>query len=434
MKVAFYTLGCKVNTYETEAVLKLFIEANYEKVNFDEIADVYVINTCTVTNSADSKSRKVIRRAIKQNKDAIICVMGCYSQTSLGEVEGIEGVDIIIGTHGRDTLLDLVNEFRKTNKTITKVHDIFKEKQFENLKVAEFEKTRAFLKIQDGCNNFCSYCIIPYARGGVRSRNFNEVIGQAIDITNKGYGEIVLAGIHTGKYGVDLKDTNLSKLISEILKIEKLDRLRISSIEINEIDEGFIKCLANEKFAKHLHLPLQSGSNRILKDMNRKYLKEDFISKLNEIRSVLPDISITTDLIVGYPNETEEDFKETYEFLKECNFSDIHVFPYSMRKGTKAAEIREQINGDIKRKRVNEVMLLSSDLNLEYSKKFINKEIDLIPEEIKDNNLIGHSSNYLKVTVLNNVDESLIGNQITVKITDVDYGKVLGEIISEKTK
>ncbi len=429
MKVAFYTLGCKVNTYETDAVLKLFIESGYEKVSFDDIADVYVINTCTVTNSADSKSRKIIRRAVKQNEDAIICVMGCYAQTSLGEVEGIEGVDIIIGTHGRNTLIDLVEEFRRTNKSISKVQDIFLERQFESLKVAEFEKTRAFLKIQDGCNNFCSYCIIPFARGAVRSRDFNEVVEQAIDITNKGYGEIVLTGIHTGKYGSDLDNTNLSTLIGELLKIEKLDRLRISSIEINEIDDDFITYLSSNKFAKHLHLPLQSGSDKILKDMNRKYLKVDFINKLNEIRNVIPDISITTDLIVGYPGETEEDFNETYEFLKECNFSDIHVFPYSQRKGTKAAKIRNQVSGDIKRGRVNKVMLLSSDLSLEYCKKFIGKTVDLIPEEIKDNNLLGHSSNYLRVTILNNDNESLIGNQINVKVVSVDYGEVIGVLV-----
>ncbi len=429
MKVAFYTLGCKVNTYETDAVLKLFIESGYEKVSFDDIADVYVINTCTVTNSADSKSRKVIRRAVKQNEDAIICVMGCYAQTSLGEVEGIEGVDIIIGTHGRNTLIDLVEEFRRTNKSISKVQDIFLEKQFESLKVAEFEKTRAFLKIQDGCNNFCSYCIIPFARGTVRSRDFNEVVEQAIDITNKGYGEIVLTGIHTGNYGSDLGNSNLSTLIGELLKIEKLDRLRISSIEINEIDDEFVKHLSSNKFAKHLHLPLQSGSDKVLKDMNRKYLKENFKAKLDEIRNIIPDISITTDLIVGYPSETEEDFNETFEFLKECNFSDIHVFPYSQRKGTKAAEIREQVSGDIKRGRVNKIMLLSSDLNLEYSKMFIGKKIDLIPEEIKDNNLLGHSSNYLKVTILNNDDESLIGNQVNVKIVSADYGEVIGILV-----
>ncbi len=429
MKVAFYTLGCKVNTYETDAVLKLFIEAGYKKVSFDDIADVYVINTCTVTNSADSKSRKIIRRAIKQNEDAIICVMGCYAQTSLGEVEGIEGVDIIIGTHGRNTLIDLVEEFRKTNKSISKVQDIFLEKQFESLKVAEFEKTRAFLKIQDGCNNFCSYCIIPFARGNVRSREFNEVVEQAKDIANKGYGEIVLTGIHTGNYGSDLGNINLSMLIGELLKIDNLDRLRISSIEINEIDNEFIKYLKSDKFARHLHLPLQSGSNKILRSMNRKYLKEDFIAKLNEIRNAIPDISITTDLIVGYPSETDEDFEETLEFLNECNFSDIHVFPYSQRNGTVAAKIKDQISADVKRKRVNKVMLLSSDLNLEYNKKFIGKVVDLIPEEIKDNNLLGHSSNYMKIVVLNNDDESLIGNQISVKILSADYGAVTGEII-----
>lgn len=427
MRVAFHTLGCKVNTYESAAIWKMFEENGYTKVNFDDVADVYVINTCSVTNQGDSKSRQFIRRAIKKNPDAVVVVMGCYSQMNPDEVLNIEGVDIVLGNKDKHKALELVNKFLEERKQIKYVNDISRYREFEELEAFEFENTRAFLKIQDGCDNFCTYCIIPFARGRLRSRKKENVLNEAKKIVNSGYKEIVLSGIHTGGYGEDLDDYSFSDLVIDLLKIEGLERLRISSIEINQIDDKLLNVLkTNHKLVDHIHLPIQSGSNNVLKNMHRKYTKEEFIEKVNHIRSYCPTISLTTDVIVGFPMETDEDFNECIETIKRINFSELHVFPYSKRNGTKAA-LMPQVKDDVKKARVKALLELSDIQALKYAKQFEGSILNIIPEVYKDGKLIGHTSNYLKVELDGSSD--LIGKLINVKIIKSGYPINIGEIV-----
>lgn len=425
--IVFYTLGCKVNTYESNALMNLFSENGYEVKAEDEVADVYIINTCSVTNSADAKSRKMINRAIKQNPNAVICVMGCYSQTNKGALV-IEGVDIILGNGNKSQSLDLINEAlkNKTNKQVN-ILDIRNTLEYEPLEATTFDHTRAFVKIQDGCNNFCTYCIIPYARGPVRSKDKDKVIEEVSRIVESGYEEVVFAGIHTGKYSSG-DNYKLSDLIEDVLiQVPNLKRLRLSSIEINEIDDKLLNLMKdNRVLANHLHLPLQSGCDKILTLMNRKYDKEFFLNKIKEIRKVRSDISITTDVIVGFPYETDEDFMETYEFIKQVNFAELHVFPYSQRSGTKASEM-PQINGNIKKTRVKQLLDLSSKLNEEYNKQFIGTNQDMIVEmKVNDEYMVGHTSNYLKVFLPDNEDFYKKDIQVTIK--SIRNNDIFGEI------
>jgi len=427
MRVAFYTLGCKVNTYETESLAELFLNEGYKKVSHKEYADVYVINTCSVTNSGDSKSRKVIRQLIKRNPEAVIAVMGCYSQLSADEVFSIDGVDIVIGTIHREQLIGLVKGVLNDRQRINNVQDVSRYREFDEVKVTNFtESTRAFLKIQDGCNNFCSYCIIPFARGPVRSRNSKSVIDEAKELVSNGYQEIVLTGIHTGGYGSDLEDYSLFDLLSELSLITDLNRIRISSIEINELTDDILQLIAsNQKFAKHLHIPLQSGSDDVLIRMRRKYNKQDFMDKIEHIRSLIPDIAITTDVIVGFPGETDEMFNEMYEFIKKIEFSEMHVFPYSMRSGTKAADMKNQINGIVKSFRVNELINLSGLLASRYIEKF--DKLSVIFETSDKDFTYGHSENYVYVKTLR--DESLHNTMVDVKLITHTYKNCLCEVV-----
>jgi len=427
MRVAFYTLGCKVNTYETESLAELFLNEGYKKVSHKEYADVYVINTCSVTNSGDSKSRKVIRQLIKRNPEAVIAVMGCYSQLSADEVFSIDGVDIVIGTIHREQLIGLVKGVLNDRQRINNVQDVSRYREFDEVKVTNFtESTRAFLKIQDGCNNFCSYCIIPFARGPVRSRNSKSVIDEAKELVSNGYQEIVLTGIHTGGYGSDLEDYSLFDLLSELSLITDLNRIRISSIEINELTDDILQLIAsNQKFAKHLHIPLQSGSDDVLIRMRRKYNKQDFMDKIKHIRSLIPDIAITTDVIVGFPGETDEMFNEMYEFIKKIEFSEMHVFPYSMRSGTKAADMKNQINGIVKSFRVNELINLSGLLASRYIEKF--DKLSVIFETSDKDFTYGHSENYVYVKTLR--DESLHNTMVDVKLKTHTYKNCLCEVV-----
>jgi threonylcarbamoyladenosine tRNA methylthiotransferase MtaB len=428
MKVAFQTLGCKVNLYETQAVLNLFKNKNYDIVSFDDIADIYVINTCTVTNTSASKSRKIIRSAIKKNKDAVIVVMGCYSQISSGEIEAL-GVNIIVGTNDRKRIIELVEDYLENKKNISIVNSIDKV-PFEDMEVSFLEgKTRAFVKIQDGCNNFCSYCIIPYTRGRVRSKDKNLVVREITHLVENGYLEVVLTGIHTGNYGSDFTNYSFADLLNDISKIDGLKRIRISSIEITELNDKVLDILKNNKIiANHLHIPLQSGSEDILLSMNRKYNKDYFRKKIELIRSIRKDISITTDVIVGFPGESEEHFEETYNFIKEIGFSALHVFPYSKREGTKAASMPNQINEDIKKDRVHKLMELSKSLEKEYMNKFIDSTLNFIPEEYEDGYVIGHSSNYLKIKARGNEDD--LGKMLDVRIIKIEYPYCIGEKIN----
>ena len=430
MKVAFSTLGCKVNTYETESISALFLKDGFERVSFNEYSDVYIINTCTVTNSGDSKSRKTIRRAIKRNPEAVVAVMGCYSQMSADEVSMIDGVDIVIGTKHREQLLDLVKQVLRERVKINEVTDISRYRVFDEVNVTSFaEHTRAYLKIQDGCNNFCTYCIIPYARGPVRSRSKESVLEEANLLVKNGYKEIVLTGIHTGGYGQDLDNYSLFNLLVDLKGVKGLKRIRISSIEINELIDPIIELIRdNDVFAKHLHIPLQSGSDAVLKVMRRKYNKEDYYNKLSSIRKMIPSIAITTDIIVGFPEETEEMFEEMYDFVKKCNFSEMHVFPYSKRNGTKAALIKGQINGIVKSLRVNRLIQLNEELATNYINAYKDKVVSVLFEQSDDDYTIGHSDTYITVKVAKN--EKLHNSIQNVIIDKVKYKDTLGIIKS----
>lgn len=416
MKVAFYTLGCKVNLYETEVMINKFIDKGYKLVDFKDNSDIYVINTCTVTNNADLKSRKMINSIKNNHPDSILVVCGCYSQVSNIDDPNI---DVLIGNTNKSNIVDLVEEHIKTKKQINKVEDL--DKEFEVMEISKFNtKTRAFIKIQDGCNNYCSYCIIPYARGNIRSKDMKDVIKEVTNLVNNNYIEIVLTGIHTGHYGKEKGTYDLSDLLINLSKIKGLKRIRLSSIEITEIDDKFLDCLENINIiADHLHIPLQSGSNEILKNMFRKYDKEYFIDKINKIRNIRPNISITTDVIVGFPNESEELFKETINTIKKINFSKLHVFPYSKRKGTKASLMDNQIDGLTKKRRVKELIKLSKELEIDYMNKFINKTLTMIGEKIKDNYMIGHTSNYLLIKSKNINLNSL--QDVTIKNINYPY-------------
>ena len=398
--VAFHTLGCKVNTYESNAMLKIFNEAGYQEVDFKQVADVYVINTCTVTNTGDSKSRQMIRKAIRKNPKATICVVGCYSQTAPEEIEKIEGVGVVLGTQYRSDIVKYVDEHLGTGEMVIKVDNVMNLRKFEDLNIDRFKNTRAFLKIQDGCNNFCTYCIIPYARGRVRSRQKESVLNQAQRLVDNGYVEIVLTGIHTAGYGEDLDDYSFYELLVDLVKIKGLKRLRISSIETSQISDEIIDLIgSNEIIVDHLHVPLQAGSDATLKRMNRKYTTAEYLEKINKIRSYLPNIAFTTDVIVGFPGETDEEFEETYNFIKQVNYSELHVFPYSPRKNTPAAKMKDQVNDQIKHERANRLLQLSKELNHEFALKQIGETLKVLFEKRDGEYLIGHAGDYLKVKV-----------------------------------
>ncbi len=430
---AIHTLGCKVNTYESEAIARLFEAHDYHKVNFKEKADVYVINTCTVTNTGDSKSRQMIRRAIRKNENAVVCVVGCYAQVAPEDIEAIEGVDIILGTQYRHQIVDLVEEHLQSKQQIKKISNVMKEKEFEELDVDVFkENTRAFLKIQDGCNNFCTYCIIPYARGGVRSRPKEDVLRQAQELVDRGFVEIVLTGIHTAGYGVDLDNYSFYDLLVDLTtKIKGLKRLRISSIEINQITDEIIDLIDRQHIiVDHLHVPLQAGSDSVLKRMRRKYTLAEYYEIIQKIRKVIPQIAFTTDVIVGFPQETDEEFEETVEFIKKVGYSELHVFPYSRRKNTPAAAMSGQVDEKVKNERVKRLIDLSKELHQTYAKQFIGKNVEVIFEEpFGEGQLIGHSTNYLKIVAEGSQD--LIGQVVLVKVEKVNALGIMGSIVKE---
>jgi threonylcarbamoyladenosine tRNA methylthiotransferase MtaB len=433
--VAFHTLGCKVNHYETEAIWQLFKDAGYGRSEFESKADVYVINTCTVTNTGDKKSRQVIRRAIRKNPDGVICVTGCYAQTSPAEIMAIPGVDIVVGTSDRVKMLDYIEQFKNERQPINGVSNIMKARVYEELDVPAFtDRTRASLKIQEGCNNFCTFCIIPWARGLMRSRDPKEVIKQAQQLVDAGYKEIVLTGIHTGGYGEDMKDYNFAKLLRDLdTQVQGLKRIRISSIEASQITDEVIEVLdQSDKIVRHLHIPIQSGSNTVLKRMRRKYTMEFFAERLTRLKQALPGLAVTSDVIVGFPGETEEEFMETYNFIKEHQFSELHVFPYSKRTGTPAARMEDQVEEEVKNERVHKLIALSDQLAKEYASAYENEVLEIIPEELykeePDSGLyVGYSDNYLKVIFP--ASEKMIGKIVKVKITKSGYPYSEGQFV-----
>ncbi|MCY1024723.1 tRNA (N(6)-L-threonylcarbamoyladenosine(37)-C(2))-methylthiotransferase MtaB, partial [Mammaliicoccus sciuri] len=399
--VAFHTLGCKVNHYETEAIWQLFKENDYERVDFETNADVFIINTCTVTNTGDKKSRQVIRRAIRKNPDAVVCVTGCYAQTSPAEIMAIPGVDIVVGTQDRHKLISYIEDYKQSRQPINGVGNIMKNRKYEELEVPYFtDRTRASLKIQEGCNNFCTFCIIPWARGLMRSRDPEQVVSQATTLVNSGYKEIVLTGIHTGGYGEDLKDYNLAQLLRDLEQVENLERIRISSIEASQLTDEVIDVIdKSTKVVRHLHIPLQSGSDTVLKRMRRKYTMAHFSERLQKLHKALPGLAVTSDVIVGFPGETEEEFQETYDFIVKHQFSELHVFPYSMRTGTPAARMTDQIDEEVKNERVHRLIELSNQLAKDYASKFDQTVLEVIPEEkgSTDGELVGYADNYMKI-------------------------------------
>lgn len=406
----FISLGCKVNSYESSALKELFLLNGFKE---DDKQDIIVINTCSVTAVADQKSRQIIRRERRNNKNAVIVVMGCYSQKNADYISSECGADIIVGTSNRNKLVDFVIDFLKERKPIIAIEKDPRSFKYESFgTIAIPNSTRAYVKVEDGCNNFCSYCTIPYTRGVARSRPKDEVIEEITTLVSKGFKEIVLTGIHTAHYGLDIKGCSFSDLVEEICNIPGLYRLRISSIEESEIDKKFIELLRKyPQIANHMHMPLQSGSPSVLKRMCRKYNVNDFINKVNLIREVRPDIAITTDVIVGFPGETKEEFLETYNFIKEVNFAELHVFPFSAREGTKAYSLPDQVKPEIKSERVATLIGLSNELQKDYYSKFIGKELEVILEERnkQTGKLSGFTSNYLKL-------EADLGNEYIGKI------------------
>ena len=416
MTFKVFSLGCKVNSYECNAVSAALKAAGYFESN--DNPDVVVINTCSVTATADQKSRQHIRKFQKLYPNAIIVVMGCYAQGNAEFIANEIQPTILIGTSNRNRIVELIEQYQKTKERIVLLDENPREFKYEELGVTSCsENIRAYLKIQDGCNNFCSYCIIPYRRGKMRSRNKEDVLKEAKFLVEKGYKEIVLTGIHVGGYGQDLEDESFTSLVRQLSEIKGLSSLRISSIEESEIDDELIELIANsEVIANHLHIPLQAGSNDVLKRMNRKYTKEQFIEKIEKIRSKLPGIAISTDIIVGFPGETEEDFKDTIEVAKNC-FDMIHVFPFSARSGTGAARMKDQIDPRVKAERVEKLLALSKELWENYTNKFINKEVNVLIERYDDENHlnIGHTSNYLEVAIPS--DSARIGEYIKISLT-----------------
>lgn len=431
--VAFLTLGCKVNTYESEAMLKLFHQDGYQEVDFKDKADVYVINTCTVTNTGDSKSRQMIRKAIRENPEAIVCVVGCYSQVASAEVAAIEGVAIVLGTQFRNEIVELVKEYELHHQQIIKIADVMKLSRFEDLDIDEFTRnTRAFLKIQDGCNNFCTYCIIPYARGRIRSREKESVLKQAQTLVDHGFVEIVLTGIHTAGYGQDLEDYSFYDLLVDLTtRIKGLKRLRISSIEMSQITHEIIDLITSSDIVvDHLHIPIQSGCDATLKRMNRHYTTAEFSDKLKELRQKLPSLSITTDVIVGFPGESDEEFEHTYQWIKEMHFNQLHVFPYSRRQGTPAAKMKDQIDGNVKHQRVKRLMELSNQLQSEFASWQVGKTLKVLIEERHGDYMVGHASNYLKVNV--DLPDDSVGQIYAVKILSQNGVELIGCVADEE--
>lgn len=421
--VGILTLGCKVNTYESEFVIHLLKEHGYIVKNFDDVCDVYIINTCTVTNTSDIKSRKMIRQAIRRNPDACVVAMGCFIEAN--KDFSILGLDIVLGNKDKSKIIELLDEYFTKREVIRDLYESLPS-SFEDMYIEEFPgRTRAFVKIQDGCENFCSYCIIPYVRGKCRSKELEKVISEIKDLVTNGYQEVVLTGIHTGNYGVDL-GINFATLLREVVKIPGLKRLRISSIEITELtDEVLDIILKNEVIVNHLHIPLQAGSNHVLKLMNRKYDLDYFFKKVQDIRQIRPNMAITTDVIVGFPGESEEDFLETLNTCRKLAFAKIHVFPYSERQGTKAMELPFHVDVPVKKERARRLLLLSKELECSYYDKFIDKEVLVLVEEVKNGKSYGHTDTYLHVEISTILPKNEF---VMVKILEVRYPYCVGEV------
>ena len=412
------TLGCKVNQYESEAMSELFEKRGYKEVDNDEFSDVYIVNTCTVTNLSDRKSRQFIRKSKKKNPNSVVAVVGCYSQVSPDEVKNIEGVDVVIGTTERNKIVDLIEESKKSHEKINIVKDLKNVREFAN--TTNFDsnnRTRAYMKVQDGCNRFCTYCIIPFARGPIRSRTIEDSVREARTLAERGFKEIVLTGIHIGSFGMDLGDMRLIDLIESIAEVDGIERIRLSSVEpIIITDEFMERAVKTGKLCDHFHLSLQSGSNNILRAMNRRYTREEYLEKANIIRKYMPHAGLTTDIIVGFPGEREEDFQDSMSIVREVGFSRIHVFKYSKRKNTKAAVMKNQIDGKVKKERSEKLIALGEEYQEIFEKENMKTPKSVLFEEEHDGEYYGYTRNYIRVKAKSDID---LKNKIKeVKILD----------------
>ncbi len=430
--IALYTLGCKVNQYETEAVLESFLQNGFSCVDFSDYADVYIVNTCTVTGLGDRKSRQIIRRAKAVNPDAVLVVMGCYAQTAEKEIMKIPEVDIVLGTTGRNRIYDIVNDFIINRQKKTFVSDVYEQKDFEELSIKNFDsKTRAFLKVQDGCNRYCSYCIIPYARGNIRSRKLENSVKEARRLVDAGFSELVLVGIHLASYGLETKNLTLLDLIEGLSEVEGLKRIRLGSLEPTIFTEEFIRKIAsNKKVCHHFHISLQSGCDETLKRMNRRYTTAEYLEAVEKIRKEMPDSAITTDIMTGFAGETEEEFEKTYEFVKKVKFADAHIFKYSVRKGTKAEKMPNQVSPDVKEERSKKLISLIDRLRKEFNENFVGREAVVLFERAygKNKSLYeGKTENY--ITVVAEAEPLCEGKILKVKIEKVEGDIVFGKIV-----
>ena len=426
-KAASFALGCKVNQYESEAIAELFQEKGYEIVGIDEEADVYVINTCTVTNFGDKKSRQLIRKVKRQNENAIVAVVGCYAQTAPQELVKVEGVNLVIGTKDRAQIVEMVENYKTENGVENHVSDIMKERVFEPLSIQKLaNRTRAYLKIQDGCSQYCSYCIIPYARGPIRSRDPQDVLAEVKRLAENGFKEVVLTGIHVASYGKDRRDTSLLEILRQVHEVEGIERIRFSSIEPNVVTEEFAQALTElPKVCDHFHLSLQSGCDKTLKEMNRKYDTEKYRQAAATLRKYLPEVALTTDIIAGFPGETEEDFQASYDFAKEIGFAKIHAFPYSPKKGTPAAARKDQLLNAVKAERSHRLIELSDKMADDFIQAYVGKEVEVLYERaIGEGVYEGHTTNYIKVKGTS--DKDLTNVICRTKITKAENEELFG--------
>lgn len=411
-------------------MIERFIKENYEIVDFEELSDIYVINTCTVTNMSDRKSRQIIRRVKQINPNSILVVTGCYAQVASKELEKIEEIDLIVGNTEKKDIVNIVENYKKDISSKYEISDINNQKEFVDFGTTTYtEKTRAVIKVQDGCNNFCSYCIIPYAKGRVRSRKLESVIDEIKSIAQKGIQEVVITGIHVASYGLDFKDENirLIDLLEEINKVEGIKRIRLGSLEPNIITDEFVQRLKNvDKICDHFHLSLQSGCTETLKRMNRKYTTEDFEKVVERLRIAFPNVALTTDIIVGFPDETDEEFNTTYKYLKKIKFYKMHVFKYSQRKGTRAAVMPNQIDGNIKEERSHKLIELSNRNEEEFLDRYVGKEVYVLFEQEEGDYIKGHTSNYLVVKAKG---KELENKMLRVKITSREDDELIGKIM-----
>lgn len=427
-KVAFYTLGCKVNQYETNGMIQQFMNTGYEVVAFHEMADIYVVNTCTVTNISDRKSRQCLRRAKEINPSAVIVAVGCYVQVAKSEVEKMEEIDLCLGTNEKKDIVKYVEEYLQ-NKKQQAIDDVFGTKEYGDFgNVIYTDKVRAVIKVQDGCDRFCSYCLIPYARGRVRSRAPESVISEIKSIVQKGIKEVVITGIHIASYGKDFQnDYQLIDLLEEINQIEGLKRIRLGSIEPLLIEDTFLNRLKKlEKICHHFHLSLQSGCDETLQRMNRHYTIAQFEEIVEKLRNTYEDVILTTDIIVGFPGETEEEFEKTYTFLKKIKFYKMHIFPYSMRTGTKAAEMENQVINRIKEERSKKLLALSKENQQFYHEQMIGKKLEILIEEKDGDFYKGHTANYLMVNT--KAKENITNELVTIRIEKSTPNELIGKM------